>query len=113
MYLIVVMLGRSLVNIMSLFLSVCLFLFFFFFFFQAEDGIRDKLVTGVQTCALPISLSAADGRRAHIVPRSTSCILARDGRCSAASARVHSGRARPLRDDRRHPCGTPPALVFG
>src|SRR2546425_6598448 len=29
--------------------------FYFFFFFQAEDGIRDKLVTGVQTCALPIS----------------------------------------------------------
>src|SRR5438552_5565040 len=29
-------------------------LFFFFFFFQAEDGIRDDLVTGVQTCALPI-----------------------------------------------------------
>src|SRR5205823_8069983 len=28
-----------------------------FFFFQAEDGIRDKLVTGVQTCALPISQS--------------------------------------------------------
>src|SRR5258708_21888252 len=27
-----------------------------FFFFQAEDGIRDDLVTGVQTCALPISL---------------------------------------------------------
>src|SRR2546430_10787745 len=30
--------------------SVC----FFFFFFQAEDGIRDLTVTGVQTCALPI-----------------------------------------------------------
>src|SRR2546425_3902861 len=30
----------------------------FFFFFQAEDGIRDKLVTGVQTCALPIFLPA-------------------------------------------------------
>src|SRR2546426_8792274 len=28
--------------------------FFFFFFFQAEDGIRDYKVTGVQTCALPI-----------------------------------------------------------
>ena len=28
--------------------------FFFFFFFQAEDGIRDVAVTGVQTCALPI-----------------------------------------------------------
>src|SRR2546422_11731175 len=27
---------------------------FFFFFFQAEDGIRDVAVTGVQTCALPI-----------------------------------------------------------
>src|SRR5688572_31833815 len=29
-------------------------LFLFFFFFQAEDGIRDLTVTGVQTCALPI-----------------------------------------------------------
>src|SRR2546429_2747608 len=28
--------------------------FMFFFFFQAEDGIRDVAVTGVQTCALPI-----------------------------------------------------------
>src|SRR6266436_7705191 len=28
---------------------------FFVFFFQAEDGIRDVAVTGVQTCALPIS----------------------------------------------------------
>src|SRR2546421_12681614 len=27
-----------------------------FFFFQAEDGIRDLIVTGVQTCALPISV---------------------------------------------------------
>src|SRR5438876_1481025 len=31
-----------------------IFFFFFFFFFQAEDGIRDGRVTGVQTCALPI-----------------------------------------------------------
>src|SRR5256885_16855621 len=30
----------------------------FFFFFQAEDGIRDYKVTGVQTCALPISAEA-------------------------------------------------------
>src|SRR5256885_4438162 len=29
--------------------------YYFFFFFQAEDGIRDYKVTGVQTCALPIS----------------------------------------------------------
>src|SRR5437867_7066912 len=37
------------------FFSFCFF-FFFFFFFQAEDGIRDRTVTGVQTCALPISI---------------------------------------------------------
>src|SRR2546426_9266132 len=30
---------------------------YFFFFFQAEDGIRDYKVTGVQTCALPICAS--------------------------------------------------------
>src|SRR2546423_3302899 len=36
----------------------------FFFFFQAEDGIRDKLVTGVQTCALPISRAATRHRSA-------------------------------------------------
>src|SRR2546427_9525518 len=33
----------------------CTTVLFFFFFFQAEDGIRDLTVTGVQTCALPIS----------------------------------------------------------
>src|SRR5438552_5753837 len=32
-----------------------------YFFFQAEDGIRDDLVTGVQTCALPISVKALKG----------------------------------------------------
>src|SRR5204863_3355268 len=31
---------------------------FLFFFFQAEDGIRDLYVTGVQTCALPISATS-------------------------------------------------------
>src|SRR5438105_15350709 len=35
-------------------------LFIFFFFFQAEDGIRDPLVTGVQTCALPIFENAPE-----------------------------------------------------
>src|SRR5256886_5181658 len=33
-----------------------------FFFFQAEDGIRDLTVTGVQTCALPISIAVFIGR---------------------------------------------------
>src|SRR2546430_13185883 len=35
----------------------------FFFFFQAEDGIRYLTVTGVQTCALPISERLSSGRR--------------------------------------------------
>src|SRR5438132_3935254 len=39
--------------------SVVLWLFFFFFF-QAEDGIRDHCVTGVQTCALPIFAALLD-----------------------------------------------------
>ena len=38
----------------SLKLPYSLFVIFSFFFFQAEDGIRDWSVTGVQTCALPI-----------------------------------------------------------
>src|SRR2546427_7044708 len=37
-----------------MFLYLCVFFLFSFFFFQAEDGIRDLTVTGVQTCALPI-----------------------------------------------------------
>src|SRR5256885_12378769 len=37
----------------------------FFFFFQAEDGIRDYKVTGVQTCALPISNGLIG---THLVP---------------------------------------------
>src|SRR5256885_8561313 len=51
-----------------------LFLFFFFFFFQAEDGIRDYKVTGVQTCALPISCALRD---AAMFPRPGSSAWAR------------------------------------
>src|SRR2546427_4773222 len=36
-----------------------------FFFFQAEDGIRDLTVTGVQTCALPISIEDSSGDAAN------------------------------------------------
>src|SRR2546422_5755754 len=45
----------------------CYFNFFFFFFFQAEDGIRDVAVTGVQTCALPIYARDGRGRRTRRV----------------------------------------------
>src|SRR5437762_10529194 len=42
------------------FVTVQLRILIFFFFFQAEDGIRDTSVTGVQTCALPISCDVID-----------------------------------------------------
>src|SRR2546429_6765305 len=67
------------------------------FFFQAEDGIRDVAVTGVQTCALPISsleavlpFSAARFARAIVMPNlappvtSTEAALAYRGRILAA-----------------------------
>src|SRR5205823_7379731 len=45
-----------------------------FFFFQAEDGIRDKLVTGVQTCALPIWLIHVRPVLSNQSPRVQSCM---------------------------------------
>src|SRR2546426_103783 len=42
--------------------TVGLVVVLFFFFFQAEDGIRDYKVTGVQTCALPISTHSQNSR---------------------------------------------------
>ena len=41
----------------------------FFFFFQAEDGIRDRLVTGVQTCALPILIQQKIDSGELVVPK--------------------------------------------
>src|SRR5215813_14064479 len=65
---------------------------FFFFFFQAEDGIRDADVTGVQTCALPISApsSAATWRRSGAIcasKRAAACRMPRRSR-GARSSRV-------------------------
>src|SRR5260370_31874430 len=39
-----------------------------FFFFQAEDGIRDSSVTGVQTCALPISNTTRPAAAPQLLP---------------------------------------------
>src|SRR5207244_7258488 len=64
----------------------------FFFFFQAEDGIRDDLVTGVQTCALPIS-SASPSWLSPAAPRrrtTTTCSL-----------RGRRGSSRPRSEERR------------
>src|SRR5207249_5752137 len=51
------------------------FLLFFFFFFQAEDGIRDRNVTGVQTCALPIFLYVLDEPSIGLHPRDNRRLL--------------------------------------
>ena len=52
------------------------------FFFQAEDGIRDRLVTGVQTCALPISSRgsyvAGDKRRPLEVGQRVRIVIKKD-----------------------------------
>src|SRR5438128_9483067 len=80
----------------------CLFICFFFFF-QAEDGIRDATVTGVQTCALPIflrlDLSDRESEGPHgreqpggILDRGTyeDIEIAREARSTMKSQRVRS-----------------------
>src|SRR5205807_3065947 len=66
----------------------------FFFFFQAEDGIRDYKVTGVQTCALPISSTTPPTRSSgtKALPGSSSSPTAapgssRQGLCTAGPRR--------------------------
>src|SRR5206468_7988738 len=66
----------------------------FFFFFQAEDGIRDLIVTGVQTCALPIWC-----RRAREW---------RDPRSSRGGNDASRGPSRERRDGPLNPKATPP-----
>src|SRR5439155_10841546 len=79
-----------------------------FFFFQAEDGIRDGHVTGVQTCALPISTNhfrqnsrtrvrLLAVRRPDVVPR-------RDNRLSKKSARIRRGSSQNPREIGRASC---------
>src|SRR2546430_9799174 len=67
-----------------------------FFFFQAEDGIRDLTVTGVQTCALPISVRVARARhpapvrgRHDLAPRRT-CPVGRGGRSEEHTSELQS-----------------------
>src|SRR5205085_7792108 len=74
--------------------------FVFFFFFQAEDGIRDLTVTGVQTCALPISpwppqvtASPTVGPTPSTTRRATGSRRARTGQRSR-TARVRSEERR-------------------
>src|SRR5256886_5849968 len=81
-----------------------------FFFFQAEDGIRDLTVTGVQTCALPISgsgehhifPSASDIRDAagHVLVTSYA-VLRPDGQWSLMLVNKDQESPHPVRIDRK------------
>src|SRR5688500_20251011 len=64
-----------------------------FFFFQAEDGIRDYKVTGVQTCALPISTRASPSIRTATGSRSRSDGALHSANEPAASVGAKIGRA--------------------
>src|SRR5690349_23107208 len=80
-------------------LVVSIYIFLFFFFFQAEDGIRDLYVTGVQTCALPILGKFYERYRAEefaqLLPNATHAAdLLRLGELMSAS---HQGRSEERR----------------
>src|SRR3989440_7400667 len=56
------------------------------FFSQAEDGIRDLIVTGVQTCALPIlTVASSMGCSVHLI--GDEALLVKKGFCSASKTR--------------------------
>src|SRR5258708_2834412 len=77
----------------SIYLIILIWLysvFVVFFFFQAEDGIRDDLVTGVQTCALPISSTERRNKQCVVHTAETDeqkC----SRRCTAATVRIATG----------------------
>src|SRR5256886_4344411 len=82
----------------------------FFFFFQAEDGIRDLTVTGVQTCALPISMPLANVRSNKEVIRASRVVRKRHGVSSdylkttqtlTPAASASGSRSQPYRSEER------------
>src|SRR6266487_5439205 len=75
-----------------------------FFFFQAEDGIRDGRVTGVQTCALPISPASATVSACFWTRRPISCSMSTEFPCTTRS----TGHARSAIVPT---CSTPRALL--
>src|SRR2546422_4366712 len=82
------------------YLYLYVILCFFFFFFQAEDGIRDVAVTGVQTCALPIS----SARRVPGGCRRRGSRRPHRGTAGARSAARARPRARGRSRRRSSPC---------
>src|SRR5687768_17964701 len=75
-----------------------MFVFLFFFFFQAEDGIRDVAVTGVQTCALPISRMSTSAMH----PRATSLAISKTSGTTSRVSRTGMRRLAWLHEFREH-----------
>src|SRR5689334_24257018 len=66
-----------------------------FFFFQAEDGIRDGTVTGVQTCALPISLPYHAGLEPQVRARNQAAFVASEEMVMVATVAFGMGIDKP------------------
>src|SRR5687768_18338474 len=80
----------------------CFFFFFFFFFFQAEDGIRDVAVTGVQTCALPICPRSSPWRTASSAGRPLYVASTpKERHCCSAPSSITIAPARSRSEERR------------
>src|SRR5438067_12047384 len=75
-------------------LSTCIC---FFFFFQAEDGIRDRNVTGVQTCALPISPCATPQKLTPMSQCQSSSVKRQSRPVAVTPALLHSTCTAPKR----------------
>src|SRR3712207_7073841 len=79
---------------------IVLSFYLFFFFFQAEDGIRDIGVTGVQTCALPISEAADQAQLGDELLRAVHHRRAGQGEPQAVGVDLARQRDRRLRPPR-------------
>src|SRR5258708_29408898 len=79
-----------------------------FFFFQAEDGIRDDLVTGVQTCALPI-FTVGDVRIGgdEVIVMAGPCSAETDSQVRASAAAVRKAGAKIFRGGAFKPRSSP------
>src|SRR5437867_1226830 len=74
---------------MFLFVNLVIIELSFFFFFQAEDGIRDRTVTGVQTCALPILVEELAYREERVDSQAVVSVDQQDRRGAAGVGRHH------------------------
>src|SRR5690606_39826964 len=87
------------------FVYALIYIFCLFFFFQAEDGIRDFHVTGVQTCALPIwssqSCNAQLTSAASDTCSASSCLPTCASHCPRGSGQSSSSLVRCHRSEER------------